>query len=63
MNFACECSTSIVAPRRRTSFATKLLKIMLRMEDFPEPDLPINRTFFFLGLDIVLGEVDMVHWW
>ena len=44
------CSTSMVAPSRRTSLATKLLKMMLRMEDLPEPDLPIRRTFFFAGL-------------
>ena len=52
----------MVAPRRRTSLATKLLKMMLRMEDLPEPDLPIRRTFFFAGLGLagagVLEEVE-----
>lgn len=47
------CSTSIVAPSRRTSFATKLLKIILRIEDLPEPDFPISKTFFLAGLGLI----------
>ncbi len=47
MNLAWLCSTSMVAPSLRTSLATKLLKMMERMEDLPEPLLPIKRTFFF----------------
>jgi hypothetical protein len=59
MNFACECSTSMVAPRRRTSRATKLEKIMDRMLDLPEPDLPIKSTFFLRGFEVVDGEEDI----
>ena len=44
----------MVAPRRRTSRATKLLKIMLRMLDLPEPDFPMRRTFFLRGLLLLL---------
>ena len=47
------CSTSMVAPNLRTSLATKLLKMMLLMEDFPEPDLPMRRIFFLAGLNLV----------
>jgi len=46
----------MVAPSLRTSRATKLLKIMLRMLDLPEPDLPMRRTFFFRGLPLLAGE-------
>ena len=37
----------MVAPRRRTSLATKLLNMILRMDDLPEPLLPISKTFCF----------------
>ena len=46
-----------MAPRRRTSLATKLLNIILRMDDFPEPDLPISRTFFLAGFALVGAEL------
>ena len=55
------CSTSIVAPSRRTSLATKLLKIILRIEDLPEPDLPMSKTFFLAGLDLAGAVVDVVE--
>lgn len=38
------CSTSMVAPSRRTSLATKLLKMMARMEDLPAPERPMSST-------------------
>lgn len=46
------CSTSMVAPSRRTSFATWLLKMILRIDVLPEPLLPMSKTFFFFGLSL-----------